>query len=254
MAPAYDDYCDYLQNLNVINDFKQNQRYRCCLEHISQGEGEKYLELIETEFDIPFTNIVDFVTINDKYGGPLKDQFFSNKYKKIFNCSPTCLRYIYHALVILQYYKTTQLMEIVEVGCGYGGLCLAINYFSNLLEIPIRKYHLVDLPVVCNLITQYLSKHDNTIKIPYEIYVSDLFGENIASDNLFMISNYCFTEISDEYKNNYCRYLLPKVNHGFMVGQFSFCRHLSPNMLQKTIVKIEEEKPLTGEENCFVYF
>ena len=274
MAANYGDYCNYLQSNNTFADFKNNHQYCGILEHVSKELGDMYLSLIETEFDIPFEYISGFVTINDTYGNPKKESFYSNKYRIMLECSPTSLRYIYHALIILQYYQTVQLTEIVEIGCGYGGLCLAINYFADLLQVQIDKYHMIDLPDVCNLITHYLTKHESIVKIPFEMYESSTFGQGskgaqpltsseklsttIASDNLFLISNYCFTEIDHEYRNNYCMNLLPKVKHGFMVWQTCFFPSLSTNILQKNDVKIEEERPQTclhtNNVNYFVYF
>lgn len=258
MAANYGDYCNYLQSNNTFADFKINRQYCGILEHVSQELGDLYLSLIETEFDIPFEYISEFVIINDSYGNPKKESFFSKKYNILLECSPTSLRYIYHALVILKYYQTVQLTEIVEIGCGYGGLCLAINYFADLLQVQIDKYHMIDLPDVCNLITQYLTKHESIVKIPFEMYESSTFGTTIASDNLFLISNYCFTEIDHEYRDNYCMNLLPKVKHGFMVWQTCFFPSLNTNILQKNDVKIEEERPQTclhtNNVNYFVYF
>ena len=259
MAANYENYCYFLQNSNIFVDFKQNNQYCCILEHVSREYGDKYLDLIETDFDIPFENIEEFVTINDTYGDPKKESFFSSKYRKMLKCSPTSLRYIYHALLILKYYQTTQLTEIAEVGCGYGGLCLAINYFANLLQIHIDKYHLIDLPNVCNLITYYLTANEKNVKIPFELHVSSTFGTNIVSDRLFLISNYCFTEIDDEYRNNYCANLLPKVKHGFMVWQTCAFPSMRPaDILQKNIASMEEERPQTcfhsNNVNYFVYF
>jgi len=253
MAANYEDYCNYLQSNSTFAEFKQHSHYRVILEHVSVDEGYRYLSLIETEYDIPLEHIEKFITMNDTYGNPIKESFVSGKYNVTILCSPTSLRYIYHSLVILKYYETTKLREIVEVGCGYGGLCLAINYFADLLHIPIDKYHLIDLPDVCHLITHYLSKHESTIKIPFETYESSTFGRTIKSENLFLISNYCFTEIDDEYRNNYCDNLLPKVKNGFMVWQTDFFPSLSTDILKKNIVSFVEERPKTSE-NYFVYF
>ena len=258
MTVNYEDYCHYLQNDKTFTDFKRHDNYCGILEHVSKELGDKYLELIETDFDVPFEDIVKFVTINDANGNPKKETFFSGKHRVLLECSPTSLRYIYHALVILKYYQTTASTEIVEVGCGYGGLCLAINYFADLLHIHIDKYHLIDLTDVCHLIRFYLSKHETTVKIPFEMYDSSTFGASIASDKLFLISNYCFTEIDDNYRNNYCLNLLPKVARGFMVWQTCVFPSMTMDILQKNIVKIEEEQPQTclhsEDVNYFVYF
>lgn len=253
----YDNYCSFLKT-NDFDHFKNNDTYFAILEHVSKEIGEQYLYLIDSEFEISYENIVEFCMLNDHFGNPKKETFFSQKNKKYIVCSPTTLRYIYHALTILTYYKETSLNEMVEIGCGYGGLFFAINYFSKLLEITVNKYHLVDLPDVCKLINFYLTKNSEHIHIPFETYESTNYGKNINSDLLFLISNYCFTEIDDEYKMNYCEHLFPKIKHGFIIWQTCAYSLDYIHILKKDIKKIQTEKPQTctdGEKlNSFVYF
>jgi putative sugar O-methyltransferase len=155
----YEEYIDFLKSNDFTNlennNFKSNHHYVGVLEHVTYDLGVKYLKLIETEFThINYKNIIGFIEINDKYGKPNKQNFIYKENNIL--CSPTSLRYIYHALIILDHYKNTNCENIVEVGCGYGGLCLAINYFSKLNNIFIKNYNLVDLPEVLNLIDNYL--------------------------------------------------------------------------------------------------
>ena len=110
-------------------------------------------------------------------------------------CSPTSLRYVLHSLLILKYIKGTSTRKIVEVGCGYGGLFLGINYFSKILNITIDNYYFIDLPEICGLIKNYLELHKGDININYAIHTADNYGADIDETNLFFISNYCFTEI-----------------------------------------------------------
>ena len=111
------------------NDFKRNETYNAILEHVTKKMGEDYLRLIETEFPVTFEQFYGYIALNDANGQPRTCTFYSKKFGKQFTCSPTSLRYVYHALLILQHFKECSSTEIVEVGCGYGGLCLAINYF-----------------------------------------------------------------------------------------------------------------------------
>ena len=160
----YNNYIDYIKNINDIKNenFKSNPVYNDILEHVSYELGLKYLQLIQFEFnDISTENIIEFLQVNDKYGIPNK-YVYTFKNNKI-NCSPTSIRYIYHSLLILSNYRNTECKNIVEVGCGYGGLCLAINYFSKILNININNYNIIDLPDTCNLITKYLDINNSYI-------------------------------------------------------------------------------------------
>ena len=256
-SSQYDNYCSFLSECN-FEDFKISNQYCGILEHVTKELGDEYLQMIDSEFDISHADVVNFSNINDCYGNPKKYTFFSEKHKKIVTCSPSSLRYIYHGLLILQYYKNTELHEIVEIGCGYGGLCLSINYFSKLLQINITKYHLIDLPEVCNLIDYYLHKNAENITIPFQTYKSNNYGEDVPSKELFLISNYCFTEIDEIHRNNYCEKLLTNVKRGFILWQTCACSLDHVHKLQKNILHIELERPQTCVHstnlNKFVYF
>jgi hypothetical protein len=101
--------------------FKSKPEYCGILEHVSYELGTKYLKLIETEFmGIGIEHIRTFIDLNDKYGIP--KTFMYSFMNTTISTSPTTIRYIYHSLIILNYYKNTSCEIIVEVGCGYGGL------------------------------------------------------------------------------------------------------------------------------------
>ena len=76
----YNNYLNYLNTIDEINfeemNFKSNQSYNGILEHVSYELGVKYLTLIENDFNnIEINNIIDFLTINDKYGFPNKHNY-----------------------------------------------------------------------------------------------------------------------------------------------------------------------------------
>jgi len=172
----YSNYTNYLKTIPLQDlqnfPFKSNRNYSQILEHVSYDFGLKYLNLIETEFtNITYENIIGFTFLNDKYGKPIKQDFLFKQNK--ITCSPTSLRYIYHSLVILDHYKTTDCENIVEVGCGYGGLCLAIHYFSKLMNVHINTYNIVDLEEVCKLIELYLDINRESIKTNVKIHYAD---------------------------------------------------------------------------------
>jgi hypothetical protein len=257
----YHDYISFVKTINETNiqniNFKTNSQYNNILEHVTYEEGKQYLKLIENEFDyVTFDNINDFVKINDKYGNP-ELKMFVNKDGKNLISSSTSLRYVYHSLLILDYYKNTKLLSMVEIGCGYGGLCLAINYFSNLLNIKIDNYYLIDLPEVCNLIDNYLKLNKENIQINYSLNNCYEYGKNINENNLFLISNYCFTEIEDEHREKYIKYLFDKIQNGFICWQTCFGLNINETtILNKKITKLVLEKPQTSIHgpNYFVYF
>ena len=73
----YKSYLNYIRNIDLNNiksiNFKSNKKYTGILEHVSHELGLKYLNLIENEYsNIDFTNIIEFIKINDYYGNPIK--------------------------------------------------------------------------------------------------------------------------------------------------------------------------------------
>jgi hypothetical protein len=264
----YESYIDYLKNTDmnqlVSIEFKNNNSYSSILEHVSYELGESYITLVKNEFpNISYENITNFVTINDRFGSPNK---YTYKYTdKNILCSPTSLRYIYHALIILEHYKKTDCENIVEVGCGYGGLCLAIHYFANLNCINIKNYNIIDMPEVCRLIEKYLYMNNDDIPTPGAIiHHSTTYGDNINDEKLFFISNYCYTEIETLHNNGYSSTLLPKTEHGFITWQNGGRGGAYPivnasQIIGKNIISIIEEKPQTDAgygmyKNYFVHF
>jgi hypothetical protein len=256
-------YNEYLKFVSSIADlstsaFKSNTQYNEILEHVTKKQGEEYLILINRFPEVTVENIKEFVRLNDKYGYPEKHIFtFSDG--SIMACSATSLRYVYHSLLILSYYKLKSTSKnIVEVGCGYGGLFLGICYFANILNISIDHYYFVDLPEICILIRSYLKLHNDIININYTIHSATNYGSDINNKDLFLISNYCFTEIEKQHRDKYVALLFPKVINGFIIWQTLFGLPISDfTIINKQIVKIVEEEPQTAsleKKNYFLYF
>lgn len=259
----YNNYLTYLKSISDQNleklDFKSNEHYTEILEHVNYDLGVQYVELIENEFGkiISFENISNFIEKNDKYGFPKTFVFDFRSYQKNITCSPSTLRYIYHALVILDHFKKTGMKSIVEIGCGYGGLCMAIIFFADLLNIQIDEYHLCDFPDVCHLIDKYLKI--NNIQIKYILHDCNQYGQTISNHELYLISNYCFTTISDEDRQKYVKYLFDKIKHGFLIWQTVFGAEIefATTIIKKSITCIIGEKPQTcnhHKKNHFVLF
>jgi len=263
MADLYSKYCNYLkgEELNDSNNrytnFKNHESYTYMLEHVTEDLGEKYLRHIFDEFDVSITDVVKYLLLNDSFGNPVKSNYFT-KDGGIISCSPTSLRYTYQALVILKHYKTTDCENMVELGCGYGGLFMAIDYFATLLDIKINKYNMVDLPEPNTLIEFYLNLHKENVKTPYELHKAEDYGSTVPSGKLFFISNYCYTEIDTEHKEKYYNSLLKRADSGFIIWQ-TICFDIEyMNQIIQTPKEIIIEKPQTCFDtktpNYFVFF
>lgn len=254
----YAEYTKYLEEVD-LNSFKSNHAYRGILEHVCYELGKNYLDLIDHDYaHITYDEINGYVSMNDRLGNPEKNTF-TFKEKPII-CSPTSLRYAYHALCILEHYRKTKCENIVEVGCGYGGLCLAINYFSK--PTDILTYNIVDLPGASSLIQRYLNLHSETIFTQMRYHASHTYGRDIEDKKLFFISNYCYTELENVHNMGYSSTLLPKCDNGFIVWQNGGNRGSYPiehasRISGKQITYIEEkpQTDLSGRyKNYFAYF
>lgn len=252
-------YSNYVECIKSIRDlknsgFKSDPRYVFVLEHVYPEYGYQYLQNAMKEFpEITLNQIREFVELNDLFGHPKK--YYYDHLNT--TCSPTSLRYVYHALTILRLYKQRNTRRIVEIGCGYGGLFLAIQFFSKVMGITIEHYHLIDLPEVGGFIRQYLELHSSFLQIPYSIHNSNDYGADISSlqDDLFLISNYCLTEIDKIHRQKYLDVLFPKINSGFVIWQSYIGKNIQET-LHPFQISVEEEKPQTSPEypNYHVHF
>ncbi len=241
---VYDSYMDYVQSMcseDNLTNFKSSPKYTRILEHLSAEEGLQYLECILTFTKMSLDDINSFCAINDKIGNPRMHEYSFGK------ASPTSLRYVFHSHLILSYMKSIHMdtANIVEVGGGYGGLCLALYHFAHLYDICITNYTIIDLPEIIALQNMYHTRN-NLNGITY--INADSYGKDITARDCFLISNYCFSEIQPQHQLEYIKYLFPKIAHGFMCWNFHNVYNFGFEM---TVV---DEYPCTCTGNKYVYF
>jgi hypothetical protein len=266
MSNPYNLYCNFLKNEETKNpedqyiNFKNNEAYTNILEHVTESLGEQYLKLIFKEFfEISEEDVIKYLNMNDLFGNTVKSTYVTNN-GSIISCSPTSLRYVYHALVILNYYKTTECENMVELGPGYGGLFLAINFFAKIMNIRINKFYLIDIPGANNLTNFYLNLHKDNITISYELHEASKYGTTVPSGKLFFISNYCYTDIETEEKEYYYSNLIKRTDNGFIIWQsIAFdIEYMNQMFKDSSKVQVVVERPQTcfnvSTPNYFVMF
>lgn len=237
----YHDFIGFVSTLQDASDFKSNPSFTYVLEHVSFSHGQDYLSLILSKTPYSQADIKAYCQKNDLHGGGEKYDY------GFMTTSPTNFRYIYHSFLILSHIRTTAYNgKIVELGCGYGGLCLAIDHFSKKMNVAIQDYYLVDLPEVGRLQSAYLGNHG--LRFRTHFHDAAEYGRDVPGAGLFLISNYCFSEILREHQDNYIKYLFPYVAHGFMVW------NIIPLFDFGFPCSLEDEDPLTGHLNKYVYF
>jgi len=238
----YTNFVDRICNENDLSSFKRHPDYQYMLEHVSREQGQEYLSCIQKNTTITEQQIISFCELNDRLGAPNRHSYGT------LVCSPTNLRYLYHAHLILTYFKTFTLpsYKLVEVGGGYGGLCLAIQTLAPHYTVTLESYTILDLPAPSRLQEKYLTLH--TLPAPVSFVNAETFGATLPGQDYFIISNYCFSEISFEFQKRYIETLFPKVSHGFMAW------NMIPTYFFGFPIREEEEVPKTGPFNKYVYF
>lgn len=223
--------------------FKSDPNYQYMLEHSNYGHvGLQYLNVIKNELKLTPEEIMRFTTFNDSFGKPE-----TTDYGIIPPCSPTSLRYVYQSHLILKHMQDMGITNpsIVEIGGGYGGLCMAVHMYASKFGVTPKLYSIIDLEVPGKLQKRVLDMNGYT---SVEFCNAEKFGSDITTRDSFLISAYAFSEIQPELQKHYVDVLFPKVSHGFIawncIPVYDFGKE----------IRLEDERPLTGPINKFVYF
>lgn len=256
-AKMYDRYINYVKDIvkrKDLSSFKSNGAYRDILEHVGDALGNQYLKCIREKTTFSTEDIAVFCAINDAHGGPMKSNFILGKDGRTMRTSPSNFRYILQAYLILKHFQKVNggnLRTIVEIGGGYGGLALAISYFSKYFDVKIDTYNIIDLEDITGLQSLYLE--NQSLKFNVQYHSSDTYGAEVEAEaGAFLISNYCFSEIDKVHQEKYIKTLFPKVKHGFMVWN-----HIPLYDFGIGELEVEEEYPQTdliNRANKYVRF
>lgn len=222
--------------------FKSDPDYQYMLEHSNYRDvGLGFMGSIKNEFCLTPAEIMRFTVLNDSVGKPEVAD-----YGVIPPCSPTSLRYVYHAHLFLKHLQSLGITNpnIVEIGGGYGGMCLAIHTYAEKFGVTPRQYSIIDLETPGKLQRRVLDVYGYS---GVKCLNAENFGAEIEEDSV-LISTYAFSEIEPELQKRYVDVLFPKIIHGFIVWN-----NIPVYSMGKTI-HVEHERPMTGPLNRFVYF
>ena len=246
MDTKYKQYVDIinsvLQNDN-LNGFKSTREYREIVETLEGPHGNLYYECLKNIFSNDV--ILEFCNKNDSIGSPIK--YYINGLNS--SVSSVSLRYLFHAYLSLKHMQSLGIssVNIVEIGCGYGGLCVAVDYVSKIMNITITSYTCIDLDSPLKLQEKYIGLFKTYF--PVKFHSASTFGSAISGTNNFLISNYCFSEIGPEFRQKYIETLIPKVSNGFMTWNY-----IPVYNFGKELIKVEREIPQDRHLNFYVYF
>jgi hypothetical protein len=222
--------------------FKSSPAYQQILEHVTPEQGLAYLALAQSSprWSANMRLLVGEIALeNDRLGKPVRAPFDSLG----IYCSPTNMRYLWHALEILSWVDHLGLkaVNIVEIGGGYGGLALYLHRLAPYLHSEIASYTILDLPEASALQAAYARE----LGFPVEGRGDQVF--ELRERVNFLISAYAFSEFSPEVRAWYEKFVVPWCPHGWMLWNmipvYPFTDH---------VYEVADEQPLTGAGNKVV--
>jgi hypothetical protein len=250
---GYKEYCNVIESQTELEPhqwtFKRHPKYMHILEHTSPRLGMEYLRIAQSKFASLFEAnrdaLISLCQLNDLYGNTHKHTFDG-----FTTCSPSNLRYILHSLLILddmrKYGKTE--VDVIEIGGGYGGLCLFLHKLSHLFGVRIKSYAIFDLGPPSVLQKRYLEAHG--LPDVKTLQTSTFRGEDLAKGS-FLISNYGFSELSEAIRAEYTEKVInPYTTHGFLAWNMA----TTYRFVSSARITAEEEYPQTHVHNRYVRF
>ena len=208
------------------------------------NHGKEYLRILESRTDGILEAAIDTVLSSDNIGNPIKFKY--ENYSKPL--SPSTLRYLKVASD-LKILFGSDLGEVVEIGCGYGGQTLVNDQLLN-----VKSASLLDLPFVNNLINRYLNNH-----LLKGAYHTNVINNLIPKYYDLAISNYAFSELPKKLQLVYIEKVLSKAKRGYItmnsgLGNKRSNGKLSLDELRNLLPKflVIEEEPYIKEENYLI--
>jgi putative sugar O-methyltransferase len=231
----------------IFSQFKQYPAYQEILEHVSEDDGTRYLEILKKNAP-DFLVAIDKFKINDLVGNPTKFE-----YPCIGSISPTTLRYVKVASDLRTLFGNSIGSRVAEIGVGYGGQLLVLDQI-----FAIREYSLFDLPPVLELTSKYLESH--ILSLSYRTLTLNQASTNENYD--FVMSNYAFSELPKAVQLKYLEKVLANASKGYMTMNSGLKdsaavdgdNKLSLEELRDLLPPFEiiEEEPYTSPKNYII--
>lgn len=235
---------------NKETEWKRDRDVYGMLEHLPGEYANVYLDLT-LQRGIPASAIQKYTSLVDSIGKAGTSAYVRGN--DIIDSSTTCLRYLYHAVEIVDLLVShSTIPSIVEIGGGYGGLAVAVDFILTFRKIqgPVQ-YTILDLPGP-NKLQKYYTDHFTLNSIRVNVENGESYGTDLDLPSVFIVSNYCIAEMGDENRNKYIQTFFTKPS---IVGGYMQWNSEAPINLPHTFsTKIEDEHPQTGPNNKTVVF
>lgn len=240
----YPDFCKLAASNDVVfKAFRANPKYTTILEHVTENEGNVYLNIVKRDNISLLENIEKYKT-NDSAGSPTRYNY------EFGYMSPTTIRYIKVLSDLINQFGSLDGLDIVEIGCGYGGQAKIIMDTFN-----VKSYTLIDLEPVLELTKKYMeSIGADTSKITF------MTMDKLPIDKSYdlFISNYAYTECGKKIQLEYFDKVLSKSKMGYItanfINNFFNLDYLTLSDLQNMInnTTLVEEEPKTHANNIII--
>lgn len=235
---------------HFFKKFKRNPTYNDVLEHVSEKQGQEYLDIINQNNKLTFTD-ADWNNFlgNDLYGNPMTFSYEISG--RAVDVSPTTLRYAKVLQDIVTLFDAQQFKSVAEIGIGYAGQCRLLTSYLNKVE----TYSLFDLPEVLALAGKFLGKFGKSITD--KVRFVDGTQIDVEGNYDFVISNYAFSELVRDVQDVYLEKVILKSKAGYITWNTLSHDVLDGYSLEELLEKIPgsstiAEEPLTKENNCII--
>lgn len=226
----YPEFClKAALDFREFKTFRRHPKYTGVVETVSKNLAQEYLDIIKKKYCLKNNEILEIIEPLQNLGMPKK--FFLKGFDTPL--SALALRYLMVGLNINEKIKNYDGIDIVEIGCGFGGQALILNKL-----LKIKSYTFIDIWQVNILIKRFL--HDSFFDKPYSLLtLNDLKSENKNWD--LLISNYAFSELPLKIQKIYFENVISKSKEGYMLmnsgekGEFGRVKNFSKQELKSKI-------------------
>lgn len=238
--------------------FKSNPAYRQILEHVTAEQAGWFIGCAEAEFPGIWPDVwallPEIARANDSLGKPKSEPIA----RLGVECSPSNLRYMWHALIMLQQIDDLgeDAVHIVELGGGYGGLALYVQRLGHLFRTEIRSYTIVDVPEACAMQAGVAAELGVRLRVANGLDGGDLAKAVLPADGLqrFFFSAYGFSEFRRPLQDWYADRLVRHCQHGLLVWNYDVYWNNPVHQFVEGSITVENERPLIAPGNRFVSF
>ena len=201
----YPEYCKIASEDNeVFQNFRNNSSYTSVLEHVSPELSKEYYQALKN-LNYSDDYIYSICKILDQPGNPRKIKVNNS----ISELTGSSLRYLYTGLDIKNKLNLNKVINIVEIGAGYGGQSVILDKI-----LPIENYFYVDLPEVNQLIDRFVGNFNVNFNYTFNT-LEDKFDFDSEFD--LVISNYAFSELPRNLQNLALNKIINNSKNGYMI-------------------------------------